>query len=193
MPACLPVSSPSISGAAITGAQFTEGDQFQIKFILQLTGLLSQIWNTASSYSFTSTTQYASCQQAMQGILDIHSWESYKLEHRLDVCCIRVSDKGGHVIEWHIHEEVREAADITNEKNSPLTKTKWRYHLSSLGIIARPEKRINSSHSTHGLLLTNNFRLRKDIWNVITFALISYLGNVTTVSKHLHSQPTSSH
>lgn len=39
----LRVSSPSISGAAVAGAQFTEGDQLQVKFVLQLSGLLSQI------------------------------------------------------------------------------------------------------------------------------------------------------
>lgn len=38
--------STSISGAAVAGAQFTEGDQLQVKFILQLSGLLPQICNT---------------------------------------------------------------------------------------------------------------------------------------------------
>ncbi len=41
----LRVSSASIPGAAVAGAQFTEGDQLQVKFILQLSGLLSQICN----------------------------------------------------------------------------------------------------------------------------------------------------
>lgn len=39
----LRVSSISIPGAAVASAQFTEGDQFQVKFILQLSGLLPQI------------------------------------------------------------------------------------------------------------------------------------------------------
>lgn len=38
-------SSTSIPGAAVAGAQFTEGDQFQVKFIFQLSRLLSQICN----------------------------------------------------------------------------------------------------------------------------------------------------
>lgn len=42
------VSSTSIPGAAVAGAQFTEGDQLQVQFILQLSGLLSQICNTGA-------------------------------------------------------------------------------------------------------------------------------------------------
>lgn len=39
----LRVSSPAISWAAVAGAQFAEGDQLQVEFILQLPRLLPQI------------------------------------------------------------------------------------------------------------------------------------------------------
>lgn len=41
----LPVSSTAISGTAVACTQFTEGHQLQVQLILQLPGLLSQIWN----------------------------------------------------------------------------------------------------------------------------------------------------
>lgn len=42
----LRVSSASIPGAAVAGAQLAEGDQLQVQLVLQLPGLLPQICKT---------------------------------------------------------------------------------------------------------------------------------------------------
>lgn len=47
----LRVSATSIPAAAVAGAQFTKGNQLQVKFILQLSGLLTHIYNMENIYS----------------------------------------------------------------------------------------------------------------------------------------------
>ena len=65
------VWSTSVPGAAVAGAQFTEGDQLQVKFILQLSGLLSQVWNTHKQ--------------------NVHSLEESNHVHLLNLCCMQLN------------------------------------------------------------------------------------------------------
>ncbi|TNN34940.1 hypothetical protein EYF80_054888 [Liparis tanakae] len=52
------VSSAAVPGAAVAGAQFTEGDQLQVQLRLQLPGLLPQ--SVSSSLSLSSWNSLAS-------------------------------------------------------------------------------------------------------------------------------------
>lgn len=79
----LRVSSTSIPGAAVAGAQFTEGDQLQVKFILQLSGLLSQICNTQREKERKETDHF--------GLLPKPKAMAALLQQRLLTCITGVS------------------------------------------------------------------------------------------------------
>lgn len=52
----IPVSSTTISGSTVAGAQLAEGDQLQVKLILQLPSLLSQICDVKLTNENTKPT-----------------------------------------------------------------------------------------------------------------------------------------
>lgn len=53
----LRISSTSIPTAAVAGAQFTKGNQLQVKFILQLSCLFTQIYNTENTFCISINRQ----------------------------------------------------------------------------------------------------------------------------------------